>query len=138
MHIIALTYRLYKYGQSFMHNIFESDLVDVDQVSQRPEMELWDRTTIWTNFPEMSYKEMMETDSGLMQWLDLFYRVNIVKLFSSVHRVLEFCEFEGSGCKCGTFYCLFLFLLLLLQLQTHPVSNTQENFSCEEVIKIRY
>lgn len=88
-----------------MHNIFESDLVDVDQVSQRPEMELWDRTTIWANFPEMSYKEMMESDNGLMQWLDLFYRVNIASLFSSVHGVLEFCEFEGSGCKCSTFYC---------------------------------
>lgn len=136
MHIIVLTYRLYKYGQSFMHNIFESDLVDVDQVSQRPEMELWDRTTIWASFPEMSYKEMMESDSGLKQWLDLFYRVNIINLFSSVHGMLKFCEFEGSRCKCGTFYWLFLFHLLLLQMQTHLVSNTQEDFSCEEVIKV--
>lgn len=81
MHIVVLTYRLHKYGQSFMHNNFESDLVDVDQVSQRPEMELWDRTTIWAKFPEMSYKEMMESDNGLMQWLDLFYRVTYIIYF---------------------------------------------------------
>ncbi|KAK4316303.1 hypothetical protein Pmani_012523 [Petrolisthes manimaculis] len=71
---------LHKYGQSFMHNSFESDMVDVDQVYQRPEMELWDRTTIWANFPEMSYKEMMESDNGLRQWLDLFYRFGVAVL----------------------------------------------------------
>lgn len=58
-----------------MHNNFESDSIDVDIMSLRPEIELWDRTTIWSNFPEMSYVEMMESDNGLKQWLEIFYKV---------------------------------------------------------------
>lgn len=51
--------------------------MDVDTMPLRSEIELWDRNTIWSNFPEVSYAEMMESDSGLRQWLDIFYKVRI-------------------------------------------------------------
>lgn len=71
---------LFKYGQSFMHNSFASDTVDMDLHPMRPEYELWDRTMIWSNFPEISYNEFMETDSGLYSWLDLFYKFGVAVL----------------------------------------------------------
>ncbi|KAG7170366.1 Gamma-butyrobetaine dioxygenase-like 3 [Homarus americanus] len=71
---------LFKYGQSFMHNNFASDNIDVELLTRRPEFELWDRTTIWSKFPEMSYNEMMESESGLKQWLDLFYKYGVAVL----------------------------------------------------------
>lgn len=58
-----------------MHNNFESDNTDVDIMSLRPEIEIWDRTTIWANFPELSYAEMMESENGLREWLEIFYKV---------------------------------------------------------------
>ena len=67
--------RLYKYGQTFMHNTFESDTVDKNDSPKRSEPVLWDRTEIWRNLPELSYKEFMETDDGLFTWLDMFYKV---------------------------------------------------------------
>ncbi|XP_042878598.1 gamma-butyrobetaine dioxygenase-like isoform X1 [Penaeus japonicus] len=71
---------LFKYGQSFMHNNFASDTVDMDLLPQRPEMELWDRTSIWASFPELSYNEFMETEGGLADWLDMFYRYGVAVL----------------------------------------------------------
>ncbi|XP_045103370.1 gamma-butyrobetaine dioxygenase-like isoform X3 [Portunus trituberculatus] len=71
---------LLKYGQSFMHNNFESDNIDVDIMSLRPEIEPWDRTTIWANFPELSYTEMMESDNGLREWLEIFYKYGVAVL----------------------------------------------------------
>lgn len=59
-----------------MQNNFASDSVDMDIMPLRPEFELWDRTTIWSNFPEMSFNEMMESDNGLRQWLEMFYKVS--------------------------------------------------------------
>ncbi|XP_050704041.1 gamma-butyrobetaine dioxygenase-like isoform X2 [Eriocheir sinensis] len=71
---------LLKYGQSFTHNSFGSDSMDVETVPLRSDIELWDRTTIWSNFPELSYTEMMESDSGLRRWLDMFYKYGIAVL----------------------------------------------------------
>ncbi|XP_064114241.1 gamma-butyrobetaine dioxygenase-like isoform X1 [Macrobrachium nipponense] len=71
---------LFKYGQSFMHNNFESDTTDMELHTARPEYELWDRTTIWANFPELSYKEFIETESGLCTWLDMFYKYGVAVL----------------------------------------------------------
>ncbi|KAK8748261.1 hypothetical protein OTU49_016393 [Cherax quadricarinatus] len=71
---------LYKYGQSFMHNNFASDSLDMELLTQRPEFELWDRTTIWSSFPEMSYNEIMESDNGLAQWLEMFYKYGVAVL----------------------------------------------------------
>lgn len=71
---------LLKYGQSFIHNSFGSDSMDVETMPLRSEIERWDRTTIWSNFPELSYTEMMESDSGLRQWLDIFYKYGVAVL----------------------------------------------------------
>ena len=59
-----------------MHNNFESDNIDMEMHVARPEYEIWDRTSIWANFPELSYNEFMETESGLSTWLDMFYKVS--------------------------------------------------------------
>lgn len=77
--LYGLVHRLLKYGQSFMHNSSGGNSMDVETVPLRSDIELWDRTTIWSNFPELSYTEMMESDSGLRHWLDIFYKVSITK-----------------------------------------------------------
>ncbi|KAK7072111.1 hypothetical protein SK128_005471 [Halocaridina rubra] len=71
---------LYKYGQSFMHNNFASDSIDMEMHPKRPEYELWDRTVIWGNFPELSYNEFMETETGLYTWLNMFYKYGVALL----------------------------------------------------------
>ncbi|XP_076058751.1 gamma-butyrobetaine dioxygenase-like isoform X2 [Oratosquilla oratoria] len=71
---------LYKYGQSFMHNTFETDSVDMEHPPLRPELELWDRTTVWANFPEMSYNEFKGSEAGLRTWLDMFYKYGVALL----------------------------------------------------------
>ncbi|KAF2358772.1 protein of unknown function DUF971 [Trinorchestia longiramus] len=71
---------LFKYGQSFMHNSFESDSVDKDLHPVRAEPELWGRTEIWKSLPELSYKEFNETEEGLFTWLNMFYKYGIAIL----------------------------------------------------------
>lgn len=71
---------LFKYGQSFMHNNFACDSMNIEMHPRRPEYELWDRTMIWANFPELSYNEFMESDRGLYTWLDMFYRYGVAVL----------------------------------------------------------
>ncbi|KAG0713455.1 Gamma-butyrobetaine dioxygenase [Chionoecetes opilio] len=79
-YVFRSQFGLLKYGQSFMHNNFESDNKDVDVMSLRPDIELWDRTTIWSDFPELSYVEMMESDHALRQWLEIFYKYGVAVL----------------------------------------------------------
>ncbi|KAH7953218.1 hypothetical protein HPB49_006188 [Dermacentor silvarum] len=45
-----------------------------------PPMEFWDRVSIWKSFPEVSYKEFMETDDGLYRWLDCMHKYGVVVL----------------------------------------------------------
>ena len=55
-----------------MHNTFEPGESDV----YRAPPELWDRTRIWGQLPEVAYSEFMETTEGLTKWLGLFNKVN--------------------------------------------------------------
>uniref|UniRef100_A0A6A7FM21 Gamma-butyrobetaine dioxygenase-like n=1 Tax=Hirondellea gigas TaxID=1518452 RepID=A0A6A7FM21_9CRUS len=71
---------LFKYGKSFMHNTFELDNADHEAQPVRSVVKLWDRTHIWKNMPEISYKEFMETNAGLLQWLDMFHKYGIAIL----------------------------------------------------------
>nr|CAD7258918.1 unnamed protein product [Timema shepardi] len=66
---------LYRYGQSFMHETFDSD--STENHPDQPQIVLWDRTEIWKNFPEISYNEVMESDEGLKAWLEMFYKYGI-------------------------------------------------------------
>lgn len=40
----------------------------------------WDRVSIWKSFPEVSYKEFMNTDDGLYRWLDCMHKFGVVVL----------------------------------------------------------
>ncbi|CAG2053397.1 unnamed protein product [Timema podura] len=66
---------LYRYGQSFMHETFDSD--STENHPDQPQIVMWDRTEIWKNFPEISYNEVMESDEGLKAWLEMFYKYGI-------------------------------------------------------------
>nr|CAD7460450.1 unnamed protein product [Timema tahoe] len=66
---------LYRYGQSFMHETFDSD--STENHPDQPQIIMWDRTEIWKNFPEISYNEVMESDEGLKTWLEMFYKYGI-------------------------------------------------------------
>ncbi|XP_046394006.1 gamma-butyrobetaine dioxygenase-like [Ischnura elegans] len=66
---------LYKYGQSFMHETFESESHDTHP--NRPPIILWDRTSIWKQFPEISYNEVMDSDEGLKTWLEMVHKYGI-------------------------------------------------------------
>ncbi|XP_037276727.2 gamma-butyrobetaine dioxygenase-like [Rhipicephalus microplus] len=66
---------LYQNARSYMMN------ADTDENhSPLPPMEFWDRVSIWKNFPEVSYKEFMETDDGLYRWMDCMYKYGVVLL----------------------------------------------------------
>lgn len=67
--------RLYKYGQSFIHNNFGSDSMDMEHPPKRPSLRLWNRAEVWEKFPELSYNEFMESEEGLRLWLEMFYTV---------------------------------------------------------------
>jgi len=69
---------LIKYGNCFGHNNFKTP--GEDHIDKRPPLTLWDRTTIWNKMPEMSYAEFMESDNGLLLWLEMFHRYGIAIL----------------------------------------------------------
>lgn len=71
--------RLLRHGRCFVEDNFAS-AGDEERISQRPPLTLWDRTTIWKNLPEISYTEVMESDRGLMLWLEMFHRFGIALL----------------------------------------------------------
>ncbi|KAA0191833.1 hypothetical protein HAZT_HAZT010520 [Hyalella azteca] len=76
---------LFKYGQSFMHNAFEMDNAEKEGLPVRSEPELWDRTDIWKNLPELSYNEFKNSEEGLFTWLDMFHKIiGVVKRFAYV------------------------------------------------------
>lgn len=75
-HISTYDYSwLYRYGQSFVHETFESES-DGHHIS-RPPLVLWDRTEIWKNLPEISYNEVVSSEGGLRSWLEMFYKYGI-------------------------------------------------------------
>ena len=76
--IILDHFRLIKYGNCFGHNNFKTP--GEDHIDKRPPLTLWDRTTIWNKMPEMSYAEFMESDNGLLLWLEMFHRYGIAIL----------------------------------------------------------
>ncbi|MCL4116511.1 UNVERIFIED_CONTAM: hypothetical protein GTU68_031706, partial [Idotea baltica] len=71
---------LYKYGQSFIHNNFASDSVDMENTPMRPELKLWNRAEVWETFPELSFNEFMESEEGLRTWLEMFYKFGVAVL----------------------------------------------------------
>ena len=69
---------LLRYGQCFIQENFACG--EDDNPNRRPPMVLWDRTTIWNNFPEISFQEFMESKNGLTLWLEMFHRFGIAIL----------------------------------------------------------
>lgn len=66
---------LYRNARSYMMN------PDTDEPQhQLPPMEFWDRVSIWKSFPEVSYREFMDSDDGLYRWLDCMYKFGVVLL----------------------------------------------------------
>ncbi|KAH6935149.1 hypothetical protein HPB50_003541 [Hyalomma asiaticum] len=66
---------LYQNARSYMMNP-DTD----DHQSPLPGMVFWDRVSIWKNFPEVAYKEFMDTDDGLYRWLDCMHKYGVVVL----------------------------------------------------------
>lgn len=64
---------LYKYGRSFAMDTFDSGYEHI----HLPNIELWDRVAIWRNIPEISYREVMETNHGLRSWLEMIYKYGV-------------------------------------------------------------
>lgn len=71
--------RLVRYGQCFVKENFTSATED-EFSPPKPRITLWDRTTIWKNFPELSYTEFMESEGGLLLWLEMFHRYGVALL----------------------------------------------------------
>ena len=73
---IFFLFRLYKYGKCFIHRTFESESTDHEIPTARSEMLLWDKKSIWEHLPEVDYEEFMETEKGLLKWLDGFHKAS--------------------------------------------------------------
>lgn len=67
-------YWLHKHGQCFAQDSFE---VAAEGPSVRPPIELWDRTAIWNRFPEISYREVMDSNEGLKTWLEMVHKFGV-------------------------------------------------------------
>ncbi|XP_054926609.1 gamma-butyrobetaine dioxygenase-like isoform X5 [Dermacentor andersoni] len=66
---------LYRNARSYMMN------ADADENHcPLPPMVFWDRVSIWKSFPEVAYKEFMDTDDGLYRWLDCMHKYGVVLL----------------------------------------------------------
>ncbi|RXG62471.1 Gamma-butyrobetaine dioxygenase, partial [Armadillidium vulgare] len=66
--------------ESFIHNNFGTDAIDMEHLPMRPELKLWNRAEVWANFPELSYNEFMESEEGLRTWLEMFYQFGVAVL----------------------------------------------------------
>uniref|UniRef100_T1IZY7 Gamma-butyrobetaine dioxygenase n=1 Tax=Strigamia maritima TaxID=126957 RepID=T1IZY7_STRMM len=62
---------LHKHGLCFAQDTF--DLSEETVHFKEPSV-MWDRTAIWKNFPEISYREVMEKDEGLALYLQMIAR----------------------------------------------------------------
>lgn len=71
--VIFLRYhRLHKYGKGF-----ELDIYDTVH-NNLPPMLTWNGEQIKKIKPEITYKEVMETEEGLNKWLELMYKYGLV------------------------------------------------------------
>lgn len=66
---------LYRNARSYMLNPDTAE-----NLSAVPPQVLWDRVLIWKTFPEVSYKEFMDSDDGLYRWLDYMHKFGVVVL----------------------------------------------------------
>ncbi|GAB6022827.1 hypothetical protein CHUAL_006923 [Chamberlinius hualienensis] len=68
---------LHKYGQCFAQDSFDIGSSHGEGFHLRPPIQLWDRTKIWKFLPEISYREVMDSDEGLKTWLEMIHKYGL-------------------------------------------------------------